>query len=185
LYLNDLNYYSTKGMMILFVGLLPTALIFIPVFFRIIHPNSTYSAFRIAIACVLIGFLTHMSAQYVSPFPRIVGQINDGWQGPNADTVEQVLSLPNDPLNPVVFFDYLPPETGENRLANFWLGAYADPWAYYQSWSYFGDQTGDYPAFCFMNRGYQLMTVYTSDENFRSKMRVYCRNEKMIINVIK
>ena len=183
--LNDLNYYGTKAMMIIFVGLLPTVLIFIPVFFRIIHPNSTYSAFRIAIACVLIGFLTHMSAQYVSPFPRIIGQINDGWQGPNADTVEQVLSLPNDPLNPVVFFDYLPPEAGENRLANFWLGAYADPWAYYQSWSYFGDQTGDYPAFCFMNRGYPLMTVYTSDENFRSKMRVYCRNEKMIINVIK
>jgi hypothetical protein len=183
--LNDLNYYSTKAMMILFVGLLPTVLIFIPVFFRIIHPNSTYSGFRIAIACVLIGVLTHMSAQYVSPFPRIIGQINDGWQGPSADTVEQVLSLPNDPLNPVVFFDYLPPETGENRLANFWLGAYADPWDYYQSWTYFGDQTGDYPAFCFMNRGYPLMSVYTRDENLRSKMRVYCRNEEMIINVIK
>jgi hypothetical protein len=183
--LNDLNYYSTKAMMILFVGLLPTVLIFIPVFFRIIHPNGQYSALRIAIACVLIGVLTQMSAQYVSPFPRIIGQINDGWQGPNANTVEQVLSLPNDPLNPVVFFDYLPPETGENRLANFWLGAYSEPWAYHVSWSYFGDQTGDYPAFCFMNRGYPLMTVYTSDENLRSKMRVYCRNEKMIINVIK
>jgi hypothetical protein len=183
--LNDLNYYSTKAMMILFVGLLPTVLIFIPVMFRILYPNTAYSAVRFAIACALIGVLTHMSAQYVSPFPRIFGQINDGWQGPNANSVAQVLSLPNDPLNPVVFFDYLPPETGENRLANFWLGTYADPWAYYQSWTYFGDQTGDYPAFCFLNRGYPLMTVYTGDPNLRSKMRVYCRNEKMIINVIK
>jgi hypothetical protein len=183
--LNDLNYYSTKAMMILFVGLLPTVLIFIPVMFRILYPNTTYSAVRFAIACALIGVLTHMSAQYVSPFPRIFGQINDGWQGPNANSVAQVLSLPNDPLNPVVFFDYLPPETGENRLANFWLGTYADPWAYYQSWTYFGEQTGDYPAFCFLNRGYPLMTVFTGDPNLRSKMRVYCRNEKMIINIIK
>ena len=183
--LNDLNYYSTKAMMILFVGLLPTALIFIPVLFRFIDPDTTYSAVRFAIACALIGVLTHMSAQYVSPFPRIFGQINDGWQGPNANSVAQVLSLPNDPLNPVVFFDYLPAETGENRLANFWLGTYADPWAYYQSWTYFGDQTGDYPAFCFLNRGYPLMTVYTGDSNLRSKMRVYCRNEKMVINVVK
>jgi hypothetical protein len=172
-------------MMILFVGLLPTALIFIPVLFRFIDPDTTYSAVRFAIACALIGVLTHMSAQYVSPFPRIFGQINDGWQGPNANSVAQVLSLPNDPLNPVVFFDYLPAETGENRLANFWLGTYADPWAYYQSWTYFGDQTGDYPAFCFLNRGYPLMTVYTGDSNLRSKMRVYCRNEKMVINVVK
>jgi hypothetical protein len=183
--LNDLNYYSTKAMMILFVGLLPTVLIFIPVMFQILYPNTAYSAVRFAIACALIGVLTHMSAQYVSPFPRIFGQINDGWQGPNANSVAQVLSLPNDPLNPVVFFDYLPPETGENRLANFWLGTYADPWAYYQSWTYFGDQTGDYPAFCFLNRGYPLMTVYTGDSNLRLKMRAYCRNEKMIINVIK
>ena len=183
--LNGLNYYSSKAMMILFVGLLPTALIFIPVFFRLIDLSSTYSALRIAIACALIGVLTHMSAQYVSPYPRIIGQINDGWQGPNANSVEHVLSLPNDPLNPVVFFDYLPSETGENRLANFWLGTYADPWAYYQSWTYFGDQTGDYPAFCFLNRGYPQMTVYTGDPNLRSKMRVYCRNEKMVINVIK
>jgi hypothetical protein len=183
--LNDLNYYSTKAMMILFVGLLPTVLIFIPLIFKHIDLNATYSAVRFAIACALIGVLTHMSAQYVSPFPRIFGQINDGWQGPNANSVAQVLSLPNDPLNPVVFFDYLPPETGENRLANFWLGTYADPWAYYQSWTYFGDQTGDYPAFCFLNRGYPLMTVYTGDPNLRSKMRVYCRNEKMVINVIK
>ena len=183
--LNDLNYYSTKALMILFVGLLPTALIFIPVLFRFIDPNTTYSAVRFAIVCALIGVLTHMSAQYVSPFPRIFGQINDGWQGPNANSVAQVLSLPNDPLNPVVFFDYLSAETGENRLANFWLGVYADPWAYYQSWTYFGDQTGDYPAFCFLNRGYPFMTVYTSDENLRSKMRVYCRNEKMVINVVK
>jgi len=183
--LNDLNYYSTKAMMILFVGLLPTVLIFIPIMFRSMGPRSPYSALRIAIACVLIGVLTHMSAQYVSPYPRILGQINDGWQGPNANSVAEVLSLTNDPLNPVVFFDYLPPETGENRLANFWLGTYADPWDYYQSWTYFGDQTGDYPAFCFLNRGYELMTVYTSDANLRSKMRAYCRNEKMIINVVK
>ena len=183
--LNDLNYYSTKAMMILFVGLLPTVLIFIPVMSRFIDPGSTYSSVRFAIACVLIGVLTHMSAQYVSPFPRIFGQINDGWQGPNAQTVSEVLSLPNDPFNPVVFFDYLPPETGENRLANFWLGTYADPWAYYQSWTYFGDQTGDYPAFCFLNYGYPVMTVYTGDSNLRSKMRAYCRDEKIIINVIK
>jgi hypothetical protein len=183
--LNDLNYYSTKAMMILFVGLLPTVLIFIPVMFRFIDPDNTYSSVRFAIACVLIGVLTHMSAQYVSPFPRIFGQINDGWQGPNAMTVSEVLSLPNDPFNPVVFFDYLPPETGENRLANFWLGTYADPWAYYQSWTYFGDQTGDYPAFCFLNYGYPIMTVYTGDSNLRSKMRVYCRDEKMVINYIK
>ncbi|MEY4899720.1 MAG: hypothetical protein RI895_142 [Actinomycetota bacterium] len=183
--LDGLNYYSTKAMMILFVGLLPTVLIFIPVLFRLMAPNSPYSAMRIVIACVVIGVLTHMSAQYVSPYPRMIGQINDGWQGPNANSVSQVLSLANDPLNPVVFFDYLPPETGENRLANFWLGAYADPWAYYQSWAYLGDQTGDYPAFCFLNLGYPLMTVYTGDPNLRSKMRVYCRDEKMIINVIK
>jgi hypothetical protein len=183
--LNSLNYYSTKAMMIVFVGLLPTALIFIPVLFRFVDANSSYSAIRIPIACVLIGVLTHMSAQYVSPYPRIMGQINDGWQGPNANSVSQVLSLPNDPFNPVVFFDYLPPETGENRLANFWLGTYADPWAYYQSWSYLGDQEGDYPAFCFLNLGYPRMTVYTSDANLRSKMRAYCRNEEMIINVIK
>ena len=183
--LNDLNYYSTKAMMILFVGLLPTVLIFIPVMFRFIYPDSTYSSVRFAIACVLIGVLTHMSSQYVSPFPRIIGQINDGWQGPNAMTVSEVLSLRNDPFNPVVFFDYLPPETGENRLANFWLGTYADPWAYYQSWTYFGDQTGDYPAFCFLNYGYPIMTVYTGDSNLRSKMRVYCRDEKMVINFIK
>jgi hypothetical protein len=183
--LTHLNYYSTKAMMILFVGLLPTVLIFIPVVFRLKDVSNSYSAFRILIASGLIGLLTHMSAQYVSPYPRIIGQINDGWQGPNANTVAEVLSLTNDPLNPVVFFDYLDPKTGENRLANFWLATHADPWAYHVSWSYFGDQTGDYPAFCFMNRGYPLMTVYTSDENLRSKMRVYCRNEKMVINIIK
>jgi hypothetical protein len=183
--LDSLNYYSTKAMMILFVGLLPTALIFTPVLFSSIASSSSYSAIRILIASVLIGVLTHMSAQYVSPYPRMIGQINDGWQGPNANTVSQVLSLANDPLNPVVFFDYLPPETGENRLANFWLGTYADPWAYYQSWSYLGDQTGDYPSFCFLNLGYPQMTVYTSDANLRSKMRAYCRNEEMVINVVK
>jgi len=183
--LDGLNYYSTKAMMILFVGLLPTALIFIPVLFSSIASISSYSAIRILIASVLIGVLAHMSAQYVSPYPRMIGQINDGWQGPNANSVSQVLSLANDPLNPVVFFDYLPPETGENRLANFWLGTYADPWAYYQSWAYLGDQTGDYPAFCFLNFGYPLMTVYTSDANLRSKMRAYCRNEEMVINVVK
>ena len=183
--LDDLNYYSTKAMMILFVGLLPTVLIFIPVMFRFMVTKSSFSVLRMTIACVLIGVVTHMSAQYVSPYPRMIGQINDGWQGPNAKSVAQVLSLTNDPLNPVVFFDYLPPETGENRMANFWLGTYADPWAYYQSWTYFGDQTGDYPAFCFLNRGYPLMTVYTNDANLRSKMRVYCRNENMVINVIK
>ena len=183
--LDDLNYYSTKAMMILFVGLLPTVLIFIPVLFRLIDANNSYSAFRILIASGLIGVLTHMSAQYVSPYPRILGQINDGWQGPNANTVAEVLSLTNDPRNPVVFFDYLAPETGENRLANFWLGTYSDPWAYHVSWAYNGDQSGDYPAFCFLNRGYELMTVYTSDANLRSKMRAYCRNEKMVINVIK
>jgi hypothetical protein len=182
---DSLNYYSTKAMMILFVGLLPSVLIFIPVTLHLIDANGSYSALRIPIACVLIGVLTHMAAQYVSPFPRIVGQINDGWQGPNASTVSQVLSLPNDPLNPTVFFDYLPPETGENRLANFWLGTYADPWAYYQSWTYFGDQTGDYPAFCFLNFGYPEMTIYTRDPNLSSKLRAYCRNEKVIINVFK
>jgi hypothetical protein len=183
--LNALNYYSTKAMMILFVGLLPTALIFIPVLFRFIDPDSTYSAARFAIACALIGVLTHMSAQYVSPFPRIFGQINDGWQGPNAQTVSEVLSLRNDPFNPVVFFDYLPEESGENRLANFWLGTYADPWAYYQSWSYLGDQTGDYPSFCFLNYGYPTMTIYTRDPNLRSKLRVYCRDEVVIINLLR
>jgi len=183
--LSDLNYYSTKAMMILFVGLLPTVLIFIPVIFRLLDANNSFSAFRILIVSGLIGVLTHMSAQYVSPYPRILGQINDGWQGPNANSVAQVLSMTNDPLNPVVFFDYLSPETGENRLANFWLSTYSDPWAYFVSWAYFGDQTGDYPAFCFLNRGYPLMTVYTNDENLRSKMRAYCRNEKMVINVIK
>lgn len=183
--LTHLNYYSTKAMMILFVGLLPTVLIFIPVLFGLIDSKSSYSTLRILFASGLIGVLTHMSAQYVSPYPRILGQINDGWQGPNAFTVSEVLSLPNDPRNPVVFFDYLASETGENRLANFWLGTYSDPWAYIVSWAYFGDQTGDYPAFCFLNRGHELMTVYTTDENLRSKMRAYCRNEKMIINVIK
>ena len=183
--LNDLNYYSTKAMMILFVGLLPTVLIFIPVLFRFKDPDATYSAVRFTIVCALIGVLTHMSAQYVSPFPRIFGQINDGWQGPNAKTVSEVLSLPNDPYNPVVFFDYLPPETGENRLANFWLGVYADPWAYYQSWTYFGDQTGDYPAFCFLNSGYPSMTIYTRDPNLESKLRAYCRDEEVVINLIK
>ena len=183
--LTHLNYYSTKAMMILFVGLLPVVLIFIPVLFRLVDANNSYSAFRILIASGLIGLLTHMSAQYVSPYPRIIGQIRDGWQGPNANTVAEVLSLTNDPLNPVVFFDYLSPETGENKMANFWLGTHADPWAYHVSWAYFGDQTGDYPAFCFLNRGYPLMTVYTTDANLRSKMRAYCRNEKMVINVIK
>jgi hypothetical protein len=125
-----------------------------------------------------------MSAQYVSPYPRILGQINDGWQGPNANTVSQVLSLANDPLNPTVFFDYLPPETGENRLANFWPGTYADLWAYYQSWAYFGDQEGDYEAFCYMNIGYPKTTVYTGDPNLKSKLRAYCRDEEVVINVV-
>jgi hypothetical protein len=183
--INSLNYYSTKAMMILFVGLLPTVLIFIPILLHLIDANGSYSALRIPIACVLIGVLTHMAAQYVSPFPRIVGQINDGWQGPNANSVSQVLSLPNDPLNPTVFFDYLPPETGENRLANFWLGTYVSPWAYYQSWTYLGDQTGDYPAFCFLNFGYPEMTIYTRDANLSSKLRAYCRDEEVIINVVK
>lgn len=183
--LTGLNYYSTKAMMILFVGLLPTVLIFIPVLLGLIDAKNSYSTLRILIASGLVGVLTHMSAQYVSPYPRILGQINDGWQGPNAHTVSEVLSLTNDPRNPVVFFDYLASETGENRLANFWLGTYSDPWAYIVSWAYFGDQTGDYPAFCFLNRGHELMTVYTSDANLRSKMRAYCRNEKMIINVTK
>jgi len=183
--LYSLNYYSTKAVMILFVGLLPTVLIFIPVLFRLMAPNSSYSGIRILIACVLIGVVTHMSAQYVSPYPRMIGSINDGWQGPNANSVEQVLSLANDPLNPVVFFDYLPEEGGENRLANFWLGTYADPWAYYQSWSYLGDQTGDYPAFCFLNLGYPKMTIYTHDPNLESKLRAYCRNEEVVINLVK
>ena len=183
--LDDLNYYSTKAMMILFVGLLPTVLIFIPVLFRLMDASNSYSTFRILVASGLIGVLTHMAAQYVSPYPRIIGQINDGWNGPNANTVEKVLSVTNDPLNPVVFFDYLAPETGENRIANFWLGTYSDPWDYHISWSYLYDQAGDYPQFCYLNRGYPLMTVYTSDENLRLKMRAYCRNEKMIINVIK
>lgn len=183
--LDGLNYYSTKAMMILFVGLLPTVLIFIPVLFRLMNFNFSYSPVRVLIACVLIGVLTHMSAQYVSPYPRILGQINDGWQNPNANSVEQVLSLVNDPLNPVVFFDYLDTETGENRLANFWLGTYADPWAYYQSWSYLGDQTGDYPAFCFLNLGYPKMTIYTRDPNLESKLRAYCRNEEVVINLVK
>ena len=183
--LYSLNYYSTKAVMILFVGLLPTVLIFIPVLFRLMAPNSSYSGIRILIACLLIGVVTHMSAQYVSPYPRMIGSINDGWQGPNANSVAQVLSLANDPLNPVVFFDYLPEEGGENRLANFWLGTYADPWAYYQSWSYLGDQTGDYPAFCFLNLGYPQMTIYTRDANLRSKLRAYCRNEEVVINVVK
>jgi hypothetical protein len=183
--LYSLNYYSTKAVMILFVGLLPTVLIFIPVLFRLMAPNSSYSGIRILIACVLIGVVTHMSAQYVGPYPRMIGSINDGWQGPNANSVAQVLSLANDPLNPVVFFDYLPEEGGENRLANFWLGTYADPWAYYQSWSYLGDQTGDYPAFCFLNLGYPQMTIYTRDANLRSKLRAYCRNEEVVINLVK
>ena len=178
---NDLNYYSTKAMMILFVGLLPAALIFIPVFFRLVNLSNTYSAFRIAIACVLIGFLTHMTAQYVSPYPRIMGQINDGWQGPNAMTVSEVLSLPNDPLNPVVFFDYLPAETNENRLANFWLGTYANPWAYYQSWAYLGDQTGDYSAFCYLNSGYPKMTIYTGNPYLDIRMKANCRHEEIEI----
>jgi hypothetical protein len=183
--LDSLNYYSTKAMMILFVGLLPTVLIFIPVLFRLMNSNFSYSPIRILVACALIGILTHMSAQYVSPYPRILGQINDGWQNPNANSVEQVLSLANDPLNPVVFFDYLDTETSENRLANFWLGTYADPWAYYQSWSYLGDQKGDYPAFCFLNFGYPKMTIYTRDPNLRSKLRAYCRNEEVVINLVK
>jgi len=185
--LNDLNYYSTKAMMILFVGLLPAALIFIPIMLQLVIRKGVFSSIKVGVACALIGVLTHMVAQYVSPYPRILGQINDGWQGPNADTVSRILPLTNDPLNPVVFFNLLAPETGENRLANFWLGTYVEPWAYYQSWSYLSDedQTGDYPAFCFLNRGYPQMTVYTSDANLRSKMRAYCRNEKMIINVLK
>jgi hypothetical protein len=183
--LDSSNYYSVKAMMILFVGLLPTVLIFIPVVYRFMNSNFSYSSIRVLIACVLIGVLTHMSAQYVSPYPRILGQINDGWQNPNANTVAKVLSLENDPLNPVVFFDYLDTETSENRLANFWLGTYADPWAYYQSWSYLGDQKGDYPAFCFLNLGYPKMTIYTRDPNLRSKLRAYCRNEEVVINLVK
>ena len=179
--LNDLNYYSTKAMMILFVGLLPTVLIFIPLFFRLIDPGSTYSAVRFAIACFLIGMLTQMSAQYVSPYPRILGQINDGWQGPNAKTVSEVLSLPNDPLNPVVFFDYIPAEFDDNRVANFWLGTYADPWAYYQSWAYLGDQTGDYSAFCYLNSGYPKMTIYTRYEYLDIRMKANCREEEIDI----
>ena len=183
--LDGLNYYSTKAMMILFIGLLPVALISFPIMFNLVMVKSTPSAIRAAAACVLFAVLSHMAAQYVSPYPRILGQIKDGWQGPNAKTVSKILPLTNDPFNPVVFFDYISSESGENRLANFWLGTYADPWAYYQSWTYLGDQTGDYPAFCYLNRGYELMTVYTSDSNLRSKMRVYCRDEKMIINLVK
>jgi hypothetical protein len=108
-----------------------------------------------------------------------LGQINDGWQGPNAKTVSEILSLPNDPLNPVVFFDYLPPESGENRLANFWLGTYADPWAYYQSWGYLGDQEGDYSAFCYLNSGYPKMTIYTSNPNLNVRMKANCRDEEI------
>jgi hypothetical protein len=185
--LTHLNYYSSKAMMILFVGLLPAALLFIPKGLRLVDAPHTYSVFRIPIACALVTVLTQIGAQYVSPFPGILGRINAGWEGPNANTVSKILPLANDPRNPVVFVNYLASETYENRIANFWLGAYADPWDYYQSWSYLSeaDQTGDYPAFCFLNRGYPQMTVYTRDENFRSKMRAYCRNEKMIINIIR
>ena len=128
-----------------------------------------------------------MSAQYISPYDSIVGQINDGWRGPNSNTVSQVLSVRNDPLKPAVFFDYLPQKSDENRLANLWLGVYAPEFRYFQSFAYLSSaqQAGDYPAFCFLNRGYQQMTVYTRDENLKSKMRAYCRDEKMIINVIK
>ena len=182
--LTHLNYYSSKAMMILLVGLLPTALLFIPKGLKLVDAPHTYSAFRIPVACALVTVLTQMGAQYVSPFPGILGRINAGWEGPNANTVSQILPLANDPYNPVVFVNYL---ASENRIANFWFGTYAEPWAYYQSWSYLSDedQTGDYPAFCFLNRGYPQMTVYTRDENFRSKMQAYCRDEKMIINIIR
>ena len=185
--LTHLNYYSSKAMMILFVGLLPTSLLFIPKGLRLVDAPHTHSAFRIPIACALVTVLTQIGAQYVSPFPGVLGRINAGWEGPNANTVSQILPLANDPLNPVVFVNYLASETYENRIANFWLGTYAEPWDYYQSWSYLSeaDQTGDYPAFCFLNRGYPQMTVYTRDENFMSKMRAYCRDEKMIINIIR
>ena len=185
--LTDLNYYSTKAMMILFVGFLPTGLIFIPIGLLLMYRNYSFSAVRLSIVCVLIGVLTHMAAQYISPYARIVGQINDGWQGPNSNTVSQVLSVRNDPLKPTVFFDYLPLKSDENRLANFWLGTYVTELGYYQTFSYLSgaEQAGDYPAFCFLNSAYPQMTVYTRDENLRSKMRAYCRDEKMIINVIK
>jgi hypothetical protein len=183
--LNDLNYYSTKAMMILFVGLLPLVLIFIPIVIHIVILKSPFSPLRMVIVSGLITTLTFSVAQYISPYPRILGQINDGWQGPSAKTLSMVLPLANDPLNPVVFFDYLPSESGENRLANFWLGVYAEPWAYYQSWAYFGDQSGDYPAFCYLNRGYPVMTVYTKDEKLRTNLRANCRNEVVVINLIK
>ena len=183
--LDSLNYYSTKAMMILFVGLLPTVLIFIPIGIKLVNSDNLSSAIRIPIASGLIIVLTYLAAEYVSPYPRILGQISDGWQGPNAKTVAEILPLTNDPLNPVVFFDYLPPETGENRLANFWLGTYSEPIAYFQSWSYLYDQAGDYYSFCFLNMGYPKMTIYTRDQNLRSKMRVYCRDEEVVINFVK
>ena len=90
-----------------------------------------------------------------------------------------MLSLPNDPTNPTVLFKFYPNDAGSTRLADFWLGAYVSPREPYQSWTYVGNQEGDYAAFCELNLGYPSMSVYTRDPNLKIRMRNYCPEEKL------
>ena len=105
--------------------------------------------------------------------------MNNGWFQPSAQTAAAVTSLPNDPMNPTVYFKLNPSNAGETRLGNFWLGTFANPVSPIKSWAYLGDQEGDYSAFCDMNTYYPKMTVLTRDPNLKIRMRGYCSEEEI------
>jgi hypothetical protein len=175
----SLNYYSAKAMMILFVALLPTALIFIPIGIKLISRVTELKPLRMTLISGYTTLLIYFATEFISPFPKVWSLMNNGWYQPSAQTAAEVISLPNDPTNPTVYFKHNPSNSGETRLGNFWLGTFANPVSPIKSWAYLGDQEGDYAAFCDMNTYYPKMTVLTRDPNLKIRMRGYCREEEI------
>jgi hypothetical protein len=175
----SLNYYSAKAMMILFVGMLPVALIMIPIGIRLINNYSHIRPVRMAAISAYATLVIYFATEFISPFPKVWNLMNNGWFQPSAQTATEVIGLANDPSNPTVFFKYNPSNSGETRLGNFWLGTYADPVSPIKSWAYVGDQEGNYAAFCELNSYYSRMTVLTRDPNLNIRMKANCREEEL------
>ena len=176
----SLNYYSAKAMMILFVGFLPTALIFIPIGIKLISRVIEIKPMRMTVLTGYTTLLIYFATEFISPFPKVWSLMNNGWFQPSAQTASEVIGLANDPSNPTVFFKYNPSNSGETRLGNFWLGTYADPVSPIKSWAYVGDQEGNYAAFCELNSYYSRMTVLTRDPNLN--IRISNKLQKLVPN---
>jgi hypothetical protein len=175
----SLNYYSAKAMMILFVAFLPSALIFIPIGIKLISRVTELKPLRMTLITGYTTLLVYFATEFISPFPKVWSLMNNGWFQPSAQTAADVISLPNDPKNPTVFYKLNPSNSGETRLGNFWLGTFANPVSPIKSWAYLGDQEGDYAAFCEMNTYYPKMTVLTRDPNLKIRMHGYCSEEEI------